>query len=184
MRTDRIEGRRFAVLADTHDNLVDWPKALAAIGAALGAVDGIIHCGDLSTTTAIDSLRAIAPVWAVRSAGDPTEAAPVLIDGPRVLEIGAVKIGVVCSLGDDPIQARTEPTVRFGRVAGADVARRLFGQAVDVCCFGGTHRSETLVTGGTLYVNPGSPTLAKARSVALLTVEGASVAVEIRTLLD
>ena len=182
MRTDRIDGRRFGVLADTHDNLTDWPRAVAAIRAAFGAVDGIIHCGDLSTPAALESLAAIAPVWAVRSAGDPPEAAPVLIDGPRVLHVGGVRIGVVFALSGEPINAETDPTVRFGRVSGTDVAQRLFGGAVDVCCFGGTHRAETLTTGGTLYVNPGSPTLAKTRSVALLTIEGESVSVETRNL--
>src|SRR5262249_45057674 len=98
MRTDRIEGRRFGVLADTHDALVDWPNGLRAIRDALGAVDGIIHCGDLTTGKTIDTLAELAPVWAVRSAGDPVEAAPTLIDGPRVLEVGDVRIGVVFSL--------------------------------------------------------------------------------------
>jgi putative phosphoesterase len=178
MRTDRIEGRRFGLLADTHDALVDWPAALTTIRAALGAVDGIIHCGDLTTASALETLARIAPVWAVRSAGDPLEAAPTLIDGSRVLEVDDVRIGVVCSLAASPIEAQTDPTVRFGRVAGADVAQRLFGGAVDVCCFGGTHRAETLASGGTLFVNPGSPTLAKQRSVAVLTIDVGTVAVE------
>jgi putative phosphoesterase len=178
MSTDRVEGRRFGLLADTHDALVDWPSALGAIRIALGAVDGIIHCGDLTSPSAIETLADLAPVWAVRSASDPAEAVPALTGGPRVLEIGGVRIGVVCSLAGQPIEADTDPTVRFGRVTGAAVARRLLGGAVDVCCFGGTHRAEILATGGTLFVNPGSPTLAKQRSVAVLTIDAGTVAVE------
>jgi uncharacterized protein len=178
MRIDRIEGRRFGLLADTHDALVDWPTSLAAIRAALGAVDGVIHCGDLTTASAIETLTDIAPVWAVRSINDPVEALPSLTDGPRVLEVGGLRIGVVCSLGAKPIEAHTDPTVRFGRVTGSDVAQRLFGTAVDVCCFGGTHRAETLATGGTLFVNPGSPTLAKQRSITVLTIDAGAVSVE------
>ena len=79
---NEIKGRRFGLLADTHDNLIAWPETLERIRAALGTVDGIIHCGDLCTRQALDDLSGIAPVWAVRSSADAAESPPELVDGP------------------------------------------------------------------------------------------------------
>jgi hypothetical protein len=182
VRRDRLEGTRFALLADTHDDLVEWPAALAQIRQAVGEVDGVIHCGDLSSPAAIESLAAIAPLWGVRSAGDPPEAPPVLIDGPRIIEAGEVRIGVVCSLALEPVCAETDPHLRFTECDGPEAVERLFGQPVDVCVFGGTHRAEIVAAGGVMFVNPGSPTLAKQRSVAVLTVDGAAAIIDIRHL--
>ncbi|HEX4198087.1 MAG TPA: metallophosphoesterase family protein [Caulobacteraceae bacterium] len=179
IRWDRVDGARFALLADTHDDLVEWPAALAAIRGAIGEVDGVIHCGDLSSPAAIEGLSAIAPLWGVRSAGDPPEAPPVLIDGPRVIEAGEVRIGVVCSLALAPVCAETDPNLRFTECSGAEAVERLFGQPVDICVFGGTHRAEIVAVGGVVFVNPGSPTLAKRRSVAVLTVDGAAASIDI-----
>jgi len=109
----RIEGRRFGLLADTHDNLVEWPDILERIRTALGAVDGIIHCGDLSTRRALEDLSKLAPVWAVRSSADPVESPPDLVDGPRILQVGGVRIGVVNSLSADPIKADVNPACVF-----------------------------------------------------------------------
>lgn len=56
---NQIKGRRFGLLADTHDNKVAWPETLQRIRTALGTVDGIIHCGDLCTRQALDDLAGI-----------------------------------------------------------------------------------------------------------------------------
>jgi len=177
---DQVKGQRFGLLADTHDDAVDWPTALDLIRAAMGEVDGIIHCGDLCTGRALETLSAIAPVWAVRSRADAPAAPPLLVEGPRILEAGRVRIGVVSSLSAAPVGAEVDPAVRFVRTAGRDVADRLFGGIVDVCVFGGTHRAEIVATGGTLFVNPGSPTLAARRSLGVLVVDGQSASVDVR----
>jgi len=177
---DRVMGRRFGLLADTHDNAVDWPKALDEIRAALGEVDAIIHCGDLCTRQALVTLSSIAPVWAVRTQADVAASPPRLVDGARVLEAGRVQVGVVATLNADPVGAEVNPAVRFVRTAGSDVAASLFGGPVDVCVFGGTHRAEIIAVGGTLFVNPGSPTLADQRSVGILVVDDQSARIEIR----
>ncbi|HKU99592.1 MAG TPA: metallophosphoesterase family protein [Vineibacter sp.] len=177
---NRVTGHRFGLLADTHDNAVDWPKALDQIRAALGDVDAIVHCGDLCTGQALATLVDIAPVWAVRTSADVAASPPVLVDGPRVLEAGRVLIGVVSTL--NAVGAEVNPTVRFVRTAGRGVADSLFGRPVDVCVFGGTHRAEIIATGGTLFVNPGSPTLAERRSVGILVVDDQSARVEIRSI--
>ncbi|MFC3077279.1 metallophosphoesterase family protein [Phenylobacterium terrae] len=179
VRTDRIEGARFGLVADTHDSFIDWPAALAAIGRALGPVDGIIHCGDISTRKAVADLSRLAPVWAVRSSGDEAADPPALVDGPRVLEAGGVRIGVVFSLSDPPVGAKVDPELAFGEVGPEEACRRLFGGRVDVCAFGGSHVAAVLQEAGTLFVNPGSPTLADKRSVAVLSLAGGAPAVEV-----
>ena len=162
MHRRTIEGKRFALLADTHDNLVDWPAALGAITKAAGAVDGFIHCGDLSTPRTLDTLAEIAPVWAVRAKDDPPADDDRLVDGGRVLDVGDVRVGVVFSL-----------------VPGAGAADALFGERVDVCVFGGTHAPAIVAAGGTVYVNPGSPTLAKKRSLGIMSVDNGCASLEL-----
>lgn len=178
-RTDRIEGARFGLVADTHDSFVDWPKAVAAIGQALGPVDAIIHCGDISTRNAVTDLSRIAPVWAVRSADDEPADPPSLVDGPRVLEAGGVRIGVVFSLSDPPVGAKVDPELAFGEVGPQQACDRLFGGPVDVCVFGGSHVAAVLQEAGVLFVNPGSPTLAERRSVAVLNLASGALSVEV-----
>jgi len=178
-RTDRIEGRRFGLLADTHDRLVDWPAALAAIGRAMGPVDGVIHCGDIATRQAVADLARIAPVWAVRNSEDEPGEPPAVADGPRVLEAQGVRIGVVFSLSDPPVGATVDPEVVFDGVGPQAACEMLFGGPLDVCVFGGSHVAVTRREGGTLWINPGSPTLAKARSLAVLSLGDGAPAVEI-----
>lgn len=176
----RLTARRFGLVSDTHDDRVDWPLAVEKIRAAFGPVDAIIHCGDLCTPRAIETLGALAPVWAVRNpATDPPPASPMLVDGPRVLEVGASGIGVVFSLSTEPVRAETDPVLRFSGLGPDAALQALFGGKVDVCVFGGTHSPIVAQAGGTLFVNPGSPTLAKSRSVGVLTLEDGLASVEI-----
>lgn len=160
-----VAGRRFGVTADTHDALVDWPKLAATLREAWGDIDGVIHCGDITTPAALEQLGAFAPVYATRSEDDPPPTPPVLCDGPRVLNIGGVRIGVTFALPD---AAKT--------VAGAT---QLFGGAVAVCIYGGTHEAHVGQQEGMAYVNPGSPSLAKQRTTAVLTVDGGRASVEL-----
>jgi predicted phosphodiesterase len=150
----RLQARRLGLLADTHDVAVDWPKAVAAIRAAMGPVDAILHCGDLTS--------------------------PTLVDGPRVLEVGSAGIGLVFALSTEPVKAETDPVLRFPALTAETAMRVLFGGRVDVCVFGGTHRAQVASAAGTLFVNPGSPTLAKARTVGVLTLGDGTAEVEIR----
>lgn len=160
-----VSGRRFALTADTHDNLCDWPTILAALRDSWGGVDAILHCGDISSNAALDGLGAVAPVFATRSEGDPPAAAPRLADGPRVLVAGGARIGLTFNL---PETARS-----------ADGAAQLFGGPVAACIYGGTHAAQVSEAGGVLFVNPGSPSLAKQRTTAVLTIDGGRAAAEI-----
>lgn len=169
----RVDGRRFGLLTDTHDNAVDWPAALGRIRAALGPVDAILHCGDLCTEQALKTLGESAPVYAVRSAADIEAVPPSLVDGTRLLDIGGLKIGVVTSLTREPVGADTEEHLRFAGLAADRVG------PVDVCVFGSTHKPVIAMAAETMFVNPGSPTLSKRPSVAILTVEQGTASVEI-----
>ena len=158
-------GRRFGLVADTHDVLVDWPDALARLHDAWGAVDAILHCGDLTSPAALETLAAIAPIYATRNDGDPPAAPPAIAEGPRLFAIGGVRVGLIFSLGQAPLDQTA--------------ATRAFGGPIDVCVHGGTHEASIAELGGVLFVNPGSPTLAKTRTAATLTIENGRASAQI-----
>src|SRR5215472_16370358 len=93
-----VAGRRFGLTADTHDDLVDWPKVMASLAAAWGEVDGVLHCGDVTTLAALDALASIAPVYATRNSGDPPPSPPMLSEAPRVLDLGGARVGLTFNL--------------------------------------------------------------------------------------
>jgi uncharacterized protein len=160
-----VAGRRFGLTADTHDDLVDWPTVRTGLAAAWGDVDGILHCGDVTGWAALESLGEVAPVYATRSSGDPPPAPPMLSDGPRVLLLGGVRVGLTFELADAD---RTPQALS-----------RLFGGPVAACVYGGTHEARLEASGGVLLVNPGSPSLAKTRTAAVLTIENGKPSADI-----
>jgi hypothetical protein len=143
---------RIGLIADTHDEIVSWDDTGPKVVAALGPVDLLIHCGDITSAGLLARLEEIAPVVAVRSSGDPPPDPPRLLDGPRVVEHEGVRIGVINALGESP-----------------DIGS-LFGEAVGVVVHGGTHEASVVSENGVLLVNPGSPSLAERVSVAVLEV--------------
>ena len=157
MEVTAVPGRRFGLTADTHDDLVDWPAVRTRLMAAWGEVDAVLHCGDISTMTAFAGLGEAGPVFATRNDGDPPAAPPGLCDGPRLLELGGVRVGLTFNLAKDAMTP-----------AGAAA---LFGGPVAACIYGGTHEPRLEQVGKTLFVNPGSPSLAKRRTAAVLTIQ-------------
>ena len=147
---------RIGLVSDSHDTFCkDWPSLLAALTDAFAGVDAILHCGDISSASVLDALAGIAPVYATRSEGDPPADPPRLQDGPVVVEIGGHRIGLA-----------------FSRPADFD--------DVEAVVFGGTHAASIEDVGGIPWVNPGSPSLAEQRTVAVLTLApGASPSAEI-----
>ena len=87
-------------------------------------------------------------MFATRNDGDPPAAPPGLCDGPRLPEIGGVRVGLMFNLPKDT------PMTPAGAAA-------LFGGPVAACIFGGTHEASVAEADGVLFVNPGSPSLAK-----------------------
>ncbi|HEX7167089.1 MAG TPA: metallophosphoesterase family protein [Acidimicrobiales bacterium] len=138
---------RIGLVADSHSDLCDWPAVLETVRAALGPVDLVLHCGDITASEALDDLETIAPVRATRSEGDPPAAPPRLVEGPTVVDVGGRAIALA-----------------FARPDAAP-------DGVAAVVFGGTHAASVETIDGVLWVNPGSPSLSKARSVAVLTLD-------------
>lgn len=137
---------RIGLVSDSHSDLCDWSAVLENVRAAFGAVDFVFHCGDITATEALDDLETIAPVRATRSDGDPPAAPPRLVDGPVVVDVGGRALALA-----------------FARPDAAP-------DGVVAVVFGGTHAASVETIDGVLWVNPGSPSLAQARSVAVLTL--------------
>ena len=139
---------KIGLIADTHDDLVEWDEIHPKVVAAFAGVELIVHCGDLSTMAVLDSLAEIAPVVAVRSPGDPPADGTRLFDAPHRIEHGGTAIAVVNELGAQTFE---------------DVA---------VVLWGGTHKATIERRAEQLVVNPGSPSLAETVTVAVLEIDG------------
>jgi hypothetical protein len=146
--------QRIGLISDTHDDVVPFDTIAGQVADAFAGVELILHCGDLTTTGILEQLCEIAPVLAVRSSADPPPAPPRLVDGPRVIDAAEMTIGLVNTLVDDPATT--------------------FDREVDVVVHGGTHEASVEQRGRLLLVNPGSPTLANERTVAVLDLGGPS----------
>jgi putative phosphoesterase len=142
------------VISDTH-GLVR-PQALEA----LAGVDLILHAGDISNSTVLDSLREIAPVIAVRGNNDKGEWAESLAHY-EVVEIGAVSIYLLHDLKEIEIK----PDGIF-----------------QVVVSGHSHKPAIEERHGVLYVNPGSAGPRRFTlpvSLAHLRIEGSTVNAEL-----
>ena len=146
MSDDASLAQRVGLVADSHSDLCDWSAVLEQVRGAFGAVDLVLHCGDITTVEALDDLETIAPVRATRSEGDPPPNPPRLVDGPTIVDVGGRAIALA-----------------FARPDSAP-------EGVAAVVFGGTHAASVETIDGVLWVNPGSPSLAQARSVAVMTV--------------
>lgn len=154
---------RIGLVADSHDGFCeDWASVVDGITRGFGRVDAILHCGDISSVGALDDLGRIAPVHATRSGDDPPPDPPRLLDGPRVVDLpGGHRVGLAFTR---PVDAGA-----FGED----------GPPVDAVVFGGTHAASVEVVDGLLWVNPGSPSLADQRTVAVLTLGDGGARAEI-----
>ena len=121
-------GTLIGVISDTH-GLVR-PQAVEA----LAGVDMILHAGDIGNSAVLDSLRAIAPVVAVRGNNDKGDWAESLPDW-EVVEIGTVSIYMLHDLKEIDIN----PAGTF-----------------QVVISGHSHKPAVEERRGVLYVNPGS----------------------------
>jgi len=155
--TERFEPMaRIGLIADTHDDKVDWATVQRVVARAFDGVGLVLLCGDLRTLRVLDQLEAIAPVRAVRGDTDPPARPPRLVDGPLLVESGDARIAVF----------RAEPDIDDESVSGANVV-----------VYGRGHEPVVKVVNGAIFVNPGSPSLAATRCVAVLELSGARPAV-------
>lgn len=117
------------VISDTHGLL--RTEAVEA----LAGVDHILHAGDVGDPRILESLRAIAPLTAIRGNVDIAGVCGAL-PATETVELGGRLFYVVHSLHDIDINP-----------AAAGVAAVVSGHS---------HRAQILERGGVLYLNPGS----------------------------
>lgn len=143
------------VLADTHGLL--RPEALAA----LAGCELLVHAGDVGRPEILESLQAIAPLFAVRGNVDRGAWAQALPENQVVWADGA-RLYVLHDLTElelDPIAAGFQAVIS-----------------------GHTHQPDIEERGGVLYLNPGSAGPRRFRrpvSLARLLVRGAALEAEI-----
>ena len=117
---------KLGILSDTHDLL--RPEVLTALAGA----DAILHAGDISSRAILDSLGAIAPVYAVRGNADKdwAEDLPPFLD----LELGGVRLYMTHKKKDLPRDLTP----------------------YDLVVVGHSHQYSEAVQGRTTLLNPGS----------------------------
>lgn len=180
---DRVRARRIGLVSDTHSAKSDGSDLPQAVLDALRDAELIVHLGDMGATGSLDRFATIAPVIATRGqhavGSDPRIAAEV-----RVIEAGKVSIGALFDLPTlAPEIAIVEGRkLEFGGKPLGPILERLFGRAVDVVAFGGTHLSLVVEHEGVLFVNPGSPNLPAEDkgTIAMLQLEAGAPRAEIR----
>ena len=149
---------RVGLISDTHGLL--RPEALAALAGS----DHIIHAGDIGDPAVLQSLRAIAPVTAVRGNNDRAAWASGIAE-TETLRLGEAVVYVI----HDVAQLDIDP-----RAAG-----------VQAVVAGHSHKPSARIEDEVLYVNPGSAGPRRFTlpiSVGHLHVQGARVRAEIVTL--
>ena len=169
---------RIGLLADTHCHAPGAGDLPDAVLDALRGVDLILHLGDAGDASVLDRLERVAPVVATRGRDDATTD-PRIAPSVRLVEAGGLVVGALFDLRDVGLATGDGDQLVFSADMSPD---RVFGRAVDVIAFGGTHVALVAHHRGVLFVNPGSATLpAKSeagRSLAVLTARDHVAAVE------
>ena len=180
------------LLSDTHlpYRMRRLPKE---VFRAFEGVDVILHAGDVDRPAALEPLREIAPVYAVRGNVHFLDLSSGGISLPHLVELHLVGYRVLLTHGYFPglaglwfkgrdVALRLLGTNDRGRF-NERIARRverLYPRA-DIIVFGHTHRAYVGCVGDTLLVNPGavSPTLGEQPSVARMWLGADTPEVEI-----
>jgi putative phosphoesterase len=133
---------KVVVLADTHIRAGGRRQLPEDVYRLLDRADAVLHAGDVVDHSLLDTLRSIAPTYAVLGNNDLTMGAT--LPGSRRLELGGVRIAMIHDSG-----------ARDGRAARL---HRKFPDAA-VVVFGHSHiPCNEFGVDGQLLFNPGSPT--------------------------
>ena len=183
---------RIGLISDTHipGGATEIPSKVAK---AFQGVDIILHAGNIYTSPVLDWLERIAPVKAAGSAdrdrlchGDPRVAEM------QVLEVEGQTIGVMHDLMVPGFGGYIFPGVLTSHFhydsSRPLIPDEMFGRAVDIVVFGHTCTALVEEYGGTLLINPGSPTwhnqTIKIGTVAVLELTRKGRQVEVIDLAD
>jgi putative phosphoesterase len=120
---------RIGLISDTHGLL--RPEALVF----LKGCDHIVHGGDIGDASILETLRAIAPVTAVRGNND-TAAWADAVQETELIELGGVRVYALHDLAKLDIDPAAE--------------------RIRIVVSGHSHRPAVEERGGVFYVNPGS----------------------------
>lgn len=148
---------RIGVVTDTHvaEHLPALPQAVCD---ALTGVDLIIHAGDVTGVAALDDLRSVAPVVAVRGNHD-DEAGHTTLPRHLVVRAAGRRIGVTHGTRPSPVEAAGGlASLVLGRpelLGFHRAVRRRFG-AVDAVVVGHIHMPVHRVVDGALLFSPGA----------------------------
>jgi hypothetical protein len=192
MHPETVSSLTVGILSDTH---VPYRIEILphAVLDALRGVDVILHAGDVDKPGALEPLRGIAPVHAVRGNFHVLDLSSGGVSLPPAIELRLAgrcivvthgylpgPIGLWFKVRDVALRAldRDEEARFNGRIARR--LRALYPHA-DIIVFGHTHRAYVEWLGATLLINPGAvcPTLRERPSVARLTLGDGTPRVEI-----
>ena len=154
---------RIGLISDTH--ITGGASEISPnVVKAFEGVDIILHAGNIYTLPVLDWLERIAPVKVAGSLdrdkschGDPR------VEEKQVLEVEGQTIGVIHDLMVPGFGGWVYPgtLTNIFHYDGSHpiIPDEMFGKAVDIVVFGHTCTSMVEEHGGTLLINPGSPTL-------------------------
>ena len=140
---------KIVVLSDTHVHSVE--EIPQKITEAIRDASLIVHAGDFVAMEALEGLRQLGEVKAVRGNMDSTKIKTVLPEKDLVVVKGK-KIGIIHG---------------WGAPWGIEHRVRDKFDDVDIIIFGHSHKAKNEVIGGTLFFNPGQAR----HSFGILTID-------------
>ncbi len=164
---------KIGVISDTHlspkidsrylleRNFIDNPEYLYKIlEPHFHDIDAIIHAGDISHISVLESLQAFGDVYAIAGNMDPSEIYHKLGD-KKIIELGGFRIGIIHGWGAE-------------NGLSLKIRQKFNSEKVDCIIFGHTHNPYNRVEDNILMFNPGSPTdkrFAEHRTIGILYLE-------------
>ncbi len=123
-------------------------------------VDAIIHAGDITNLSVIESLKRFSEVYAIAGNMDSAEIHHKL-EEKKIIELGGFYIGVIHGWGSE-----NGLTIK--------VRQKFNSDKVDCIIFGHSHKPYNMIEDNILMFNPGSPTdkrFAEYRTIGILYLE-------------
>jgi predicted phosphodiesterase len=171
-----LSGTRFGLIADAHIHPGKSPAFPDTLREVFRGTDAIITLGDMGERSGLDSLQEIAPIHGVCGVDDP-ESDQRVTHERRVFTVGGLIVGAVFDCVKHGLFSSADPLVLLPDFP--DAIAKVFGRKLDILLCASTHKPCVGFADGTLLINPGSPTLAERRTVALLYLANKLARVEL-----